>query len=403
MTDDVDVEESISESVLPVDVEQVAVPIILDTLQPWHQPRKQFVREQQWRLYAERLIRRLEGHLTLESGVVRYLTLPGVDQFDVEILGELCSEKDLNLEAVGFLAEAEKDPIRARTQVRTESLIKRGLIRDTSVIYPYRLEEVTARRGQAYRDVRSRAPFHIINIDACGSIAAPSAQHSTRIIDALHRLIEIQLNAATHPWMLFITTDARPENLSPQVNAALAEAIRENARESDEFRVGAISCFGAVDQTLDEALESAGDSNDSFVAMFSLGLTKWLLHNAAANSWDVKPKAFYSYSTTAHGSDATSMPCLAFEFAPRPIELRDQFGAVIPDGINMQENRPNYSMEALRRATEIGNLDQRLEADLQLRTELAERQLMLLRRSGYKDRALDEFRERFLRDDATMD
>lgn len=396
MIDPQDVDDDIGGSVLPTEIVEAAVPIALDTLQPWHQPRKQFIRERQWRLYSEHLIDRLEGRPSLNAGKLKYLTLPGIDQFDVEILGELCVEKGLSLEAIGFLAEAEKEPIRARAQVRSESLIKRGLTSDTSVLFPYRLEEVSATNGQAYREIRSRAPFHIINVDACGSIALPRAQHSARIIDALHRLIEIQLEAMRDPWMLFLTTDARSANLSADVIQALKAAIRQNSEGSDAFRDGAISCFGRAGQTLDQAFAHADAAPGSFVSMFSLGLAKWLLHNADLHNWDVKSKAFYCYSTRLAEEDGVSMPCLAFEFALRPVQLEDPFGAVRPNVRPEPPVRPDYSLMALRRASEIVDLDARLNADAALKSELATTQMQLLQDAGYHAAVVEDFRARFL-------
>lgn len=396
MTDDFIDDEDISESVLPTALEEAAVPLQLNKLLPWHQPRKQFVRERQWRLYTSQLIGRLQGRPSLRSGTLKYLTLPGIDQFDIELIGTLCRENDLELEAIGFLAESEKEAVKARAQFRTEGLIKRELLSDTSTIYPYRLEQITSHNGQAYREIKAHAPFHVLNIDACGSIATPTADHSERIIDALHRLIEIQLDVMRDPWLLFITTDARSNNLSPQVLDALKRAIRENANASQQFKDGTITCLGVDATTLDEAFVCAEANPERFLAMFSLGLSKWLLHNADAKGWNVKSKAFYSYSTRPHDDESVSMPCLAFEFSPRPVQLEDQFGAVNIEVANDPAADTDYSMKALERAQDITNLETKLEEDAELRRELAGRQFELLKNAGYQAAALDDFSKRFI-------
>ena len=89
MTDNFLDDEDISESVLPTQLDEAAVPLQLDRLLPWHQPRKQFIRENQWKLYTSHLIERLQGRPSLNSRTLKYLTLPGIDQFDTEMIGSL--------------------------------------------------------------------------------------------------------------------------------------------------------------------------------------------------------------------------------------------------------------------------------------------------------------------------
>ena len=294
MADELDDFDEFSESVLPLEVEEAAVPIPLTQLQPWHHPRKQFVREMQWRRYTYRLVQVLQDQQNIPSGTVRYLTLPGIDFFDVELLGECVSDFGLKLEATGFLAEAEKESIRARSQFRADSLVKRGLIEDTSITFPYRFEDLGNRKSQAYREIKARAPFDIVNVDACGSIAAPSANQPSRIINAIHELLSLQFSVGRKPWLLFITTDARKGNLSEEVRSALKDAIRQNSLDSEEFADGAKALFSAENEAdIDAALGEAEGSDECFLKFFSLGFSKWILHNANAVNWDVKSRQFY--------------------------------------------------------------------------------------------------------------
>ena len=392
-----DFDEEIGEKVLPDEVEELAVPIALDTLRPWHLPRKQFIRERQWRCCAELLIKRLQKQNapSIQSGTLNYLTLPGIDHFDVEILGELAKSRELRLNATGFLSEAGRDPVKARSQVRADTLIKRGLIEDTSITFPSRFEEISGLNSQAYREIKSRAPFHIINIDACGSIAAPTAHHSDRIIDALHRLIELQIGVIRDPWLLYLTTDIREDNLSENVKKALEEAIRENAALSDKFNEGTIAYFGMDGDDLETALAGASDEPAKFVSKFSLGFAKWLLHIADSQKWDLKCRSFFCYSTTPKDDDRVSMPCLAFEFRPRPIILEDRFGVVEPHNPNPPEPH-DYSIVALNKTQNMLNVDTLLANNEGLRIEFAKKQRALLQNAGYQPIALSSYDEQHL-------
>lgn len=380
------------ESVLPEVVEEIAVPIPLVNLQAWHRPRKQFIRERQWKRCAEFLLDRLvrNNAPSLRTSKVNYLTLPGVDYFDVEVIGDLAAERGLGLDAMGFLADLDRESVRARSQFRADTLVKRGLILDTSVTYPYRFEELATTSSQAYRSARARAPFHIINIDACGSIALPRAQHSARIIDALFNVVEMQFDTMRDPWLLYLTTDVREESLSRVVMDALHRAIRRNAEESVEFREGVVEVVGAEGDDLEGALLRAEHVPAKFVTKFSLGFSKWLIHNACAWHWDVKCRPYFYYSTRREGDNEASMPCLAFEFRPQRMNMQDVHGAVNEpeDGeVVVQE----YSMEALRRARDMVNVDALLEGDAPLRREFAGKQRRLLESAGYRPEALALF------------
>ena len=378
-----EVEFDLGDSVLPEEVDDIAVPLPLVALQPWHRPRKQFIRERQWVRCAEMLLDRLGASdaPSLRSGKVNYLTLPGVDYFDVEVIGRLAAERDLDLETVGFMAEAVNEPVKARSQFRSEALVKRGLITDTSVTYPYRVEELARRGGQAYRNVRARAPFHIINLDACGSIARPGAQPSTTLMEALFCLLELQFNTMRDPWLLYLTTDVRRETVVPEVKRALNEAIEQNASESDEFCQGIIASVGDPGDELVEALARADAVPAKLLTRFSLGLAKWLIHNAVQQEWDVKCRPFFCYSTTGEGEQGPSMPCLAFEFRPRPLNLRDVHG-VVEALVDEEEGGLDYSMEALRRSQEMTDVDTLLANDALLERDFADRQRGLLQGGG---------------------
>jgi len=398
MPDDFDDDnEDMAQSVLAVDIEEIAVPIPLRELQPWHRPRKQYVRERQWKACASNLIDRLRASnaSSIGDGKLKYLTLPGIDYFDVEVVGNAASAKGLSLEATGFLSEAEKEAIRARSEVRADSLIKSGVMEDTSITFPYSFEQIASPNGQAYREVRDRAPFHIVNIDACGSIAPPKAQQPSRIINALFSLVELQFQRMADPWCLFLTTDARFDNVSLDVMNAMSNAIRQNAHASAAFRDGATIAIGDEGEDLERALETSNANPRRFLNKFALGLTKWLLHNANEQGWDLKTKVFFCYSTKPTDEEGASMPCLAFEFKKQPVNMADLYGAV-QNPSPQDKNNVDYSMMALDRVQNMTDLDHHFRSNEDDRQEFAAKQRQLLVGAGYSLEALKAFDVQFM-------
>lgn len=381
------------DDVLPARVEEPAVPAKLDTLLPWHRPRKQLVREQ-WMRHARRLIRREKGGpgLPAQTGSdpeLRYLTLPGIDYLDVSQLADLCREMGCCLTSIGFQSGGEGNRHVARAQFREKSLIDAGHITNRSHTFARRFEDIVPTGSQVYRDLKARGPFHIVNIDACGSIAAPAADHANRLVDALYRVVELQLELHASRWLLFVTTDARPDSIAQQTLDRLCGAIFDNADANVSFRERAIPLFESGEEDIRAAVRLAGARpGRSFLQLFALGLAKWLLDLAHGKKWDMKTHRPYCYSTMPPQDGTPSMACLAFEFLPPLPGLHDRLR------VTRAQPAPNPPREdtAVRAATKVGvmtNADAAIREDEALRARMTEKLRERLEEAGYEREALD--------------
>ncbi|WP_157085638.1 PP_RS20740 family protein [Methylobacterium sp. Leaf99] len=391
-----------AEESLPNEVTLDAVPIKLTELFAWHRPRKQKVRQDQWVGLATGLIDRLKAQnnlvhrdIVMPDGTtarvypeVRYLTLPGLDYLDVRLIAEMCSGKDCHLTSVGFLSDAVEAPLMARAIVRETGLVQAGYISDKSVTFPRSFESICKSDGSTLAELRRRAPFHVVNIDACGSIAPTRAKHSGRLIDAIYRLVELQLSKANHRWLFFLTVDVRSGDMDMETLDAICNAIRENAAHSNEFSNGACDLLDPETDNIDNAIATAKNKDGrSLLDLFSLGISKWLLHLAEQKQWSVKLKRSHCYSTRPMDNPDPSMCSLAFEFIPPPVGLTDPFG------VTRQQPSPgaspeNPSMQILSAACQIDNLDSLMEQDAVLAETLNARTHDLLAEIGYEREAL---------------
>lgn len=403
---DDDVEESLEDLVsdaLPPVVDDRALPLDLNKLFPWHRPRKQKVREHQWVRLTKSYITRMkergdllpiqvvgsDGRTIHQAPELRYLTLPGLDYLDVRMLGEAANGDGCRLTAVGFLDGASQTRVLARARVREVGLVQSGYITDQSITLPRQLESVCSADGDSLRELKRRAPFHIINIDACGSIAPKSAEHSSRLIEAIYRLVELQLAKANHRWLFFLTVDVREEDIDAQTFDALCDAIRQNAAQSEKFKSAAIELFSANDTDLEISIAKARASGGRGVLdLFSLGFSKWLLHLAEGKQWTVRLKHSHCYSTWGGQAVPPSMCSLAFEFIPPPPGLTD------PLGVSRQapaaggpEGDP--SMQIVAAAAAIDDLDVLFAEDIDLADEMNEKTRLLLIEAGYLPAALE--------------
>ena len=386
-------DRQLADDVLPVRVKDLAVPVKLDRLLPWHTPRKQLVREEQWIELARRLIERERGRpgLRQEGDVqpeVRYLTLPGIDFLDVRQLGEVCTNLECRLTSTGFQSGGEGNRDVARAKVREQSLVDAGFITGNSHTFPRRFEEIVNVGSVAYRDLKLRGPFHIVNVDACGSVAAPTANHQNRLIDAVYRIVELQLELKTGRWLLFVTAHAVPASIARETLSRLCDAIHANADKNTGFRIALLPLLNTEEVDLREAIEAAsGAAGKRFLRLFGLGMAKWLLHLARDKNWDMQTHHPFCYSTMPGEDTTPSMVCLAFEFLPPPAGLRDLFQVARAEPADDSSHR-DTSIRAVEKISGMANADCQLGTDEKLRTRMVENLRNLLEEAGYDQAVL---------------
>ncbi|CAN0564954.1 unnamed protein product, partial [Laminaria digitata] len=275
-----------------------------------------------------------------------------------------------------------------RAEVRQDALIKAGLITDRSHTVWRKLEEVSSTSSNAYRELKRRGPFHIVNVDACGSPAPPTAEHAHRLLDAIYRVVELQLAKSASAWLMYVTVDVRNESLSAQTLTNLTGAIRENASASADFHGQFMEFFGQEMKTVDEAIGlHSANAGEGFVRLFSLGLAKWLLHLASSKQWRLKMHSSFFYSTSDQSQKRPTMPCLAFEFLPPILALVDQFNVT-----NAQPasggTESDFSLRALDKVRSMEDLDQKIAGNSELLQALIEQTRGLLSEAGYAGTAL---------------
>ena len=386
-------DRDIQNEVLPVEPDEKAIPIELDSLQPWHRPRKQFIRSRMWRKFSRNLIQRETGKPGLQippdgKPEVRYLTLPGFDYIDVELLADLCTEMGCILTSTGFLAgDGQSNPEVARAKIREQSLIDKKFISHHSFTHYRRLEEI-AHEKQASIILDERGPYHIVNIDACGSIAPPKgADGRTRIIDVVYRILEFQLQHKTGSWLLFLTTDARPNTIDEGTKNKLLDPIKNNAQTNIMFSRMVSSIFGKNNDVEKAVKQSVDSSGENFLKFFTLGFSKWLIHLAKEKQWEVKTHETYCYHSGKNGTHEPTIVCMAYEFKRTHTGLHDSFNlAQVPPSTAREIE--DTSVRAAKKVDDMENVVSKLKSCDRLREEMKNQTKQMLEKIGYADAAI---------------
>jgi hypothetical protein len=198
-------------------------------------------------------------------------------------------------------------------------------------------------------------------------------------------MVELQFELCSSRWLLFLTADVRVENISTGTMNSLAKAIKENAQHNEEFKNDAIELLSAPDksETVADAIDLASQkTGESFIKLFALGFSKWVLHLAKSKNWQLKMHRSYYYSTTSQSNIKPSMPCMAFEFLPPIPALEDRFDAVNA-APRTQGDGEDLSMRALKKVAEMEDLDKLMSSDMSLRDDMIAATKALLEDAGY--------------------
>jgi hypothetical protein len=345
--------------------------------QPWHLPRKQYVRHYQWCEQVGRLLKNIE----LTDGTLKYLGLPGVDLLDLRFIhSQICETRGIKLRFLGFNSSAmpsNKDHIELNISLDEVRRLPRvdprsDMIRDNFAL-------IAKADSLACRKTRELGPYDVVNLDLCdgfGAHAPGAADHT--YYDAVQSLLALQ-SRCKNPWLLLLTTRADAQNIDPQVLETLLGKYIDNLATCAPFRDASRERFAIETK---EALIAAAATPDGLLAVFLTGICKWRLALALAHqppiSLELCSAVGYRVVTGAVHEDLVS---LAIKFTPTYAPPDDPLGlarrpAAAPDECAL-------SARALNRVAKRVDADKKLADDASLNHRMIEATAILLAAARY--------------------
>jgi len=230
---DSDFADDIVQDELPIHTEPP-----VDEFQPWHRVRKEYIRELQWNELTRRMIKRywrrqlsqseepwmLEdgppGDVTIPEAVylsraLNCLVIPGEDLLDMRALWRDIRPLNCKIRYLGFNESHSSDYRNTRLHVSHNTVTSlQDVIRESYVTHD-RFESVAQETSQAYRYMRHYGPFHIVNLDFCGSLFPNTRTENQAFYNAILRLLTYQFDHQRSEWLLFVTTMVEPREHFP--------------------------------------------------------------------------------------------------------------------------------------------------------------------------------------------
>jgi hypothetical protein len=339
--------------------------------QPWHRPRKQFVRREQWsallkRLYTDRP----------PADPVRYLGLPGVDLIDVRYLyEELCRPSDRNLRFLGFNTDAKPGTnAQIELSLSLDEVRRLPYVDPLSDVLPDDFRRLSTDTSIAWTRTLKLGPFDVVNIDLCDGVASDPPYLEESMYRALAQLAALQ--ARNHaPWLLLITTRVARGMFDVAAEASLIDLFRAIVAQCPEGFVDACSQLLASDpMTIDPA--ACGEID--YLNLIIVALGQWLASLVQAHGVHKVELA----STLGYRVDP-SAPCedlvsIAMRFTPIIAAPPDPF-APQPTVVDECET----AIQVARRASARKDLDDLLAGDSELHEALVGETEVLLASARY--------------------
>jgi hypothetical protein len=347
---------------------------------PWHRPRKQYVRSEQWAVQIGKLF----DDLGVDSRTLRYLGLPGIDLLDLRYFhSQLCVQRNLDLLFLGFNTEAQDgSSAQVELNISLDEVKKLPRVNPRSLIVNFDIATLANESSLGFKHAKTLGPFDVVNLDLCdgfGSASAGSPEDNQ--YNAMGQLLSLQFRNK-NPWLLLLTTRVGSQHVHSSFLNKIFQKYLDNLVNCAEFQTISQSELKIGDaQTLGAAVQA----EETLLPVVLTGLCKWLvglaINNSPPSEVEVKSVIGYRVNQASRCEDLISM---AIRFTPKMTTVADPMNVIRPS--TDLPNECSLSARALRRVIKRKDADALLSADAELRKDMTNGMADLLTIARY-DRA----------------
>ncbi len=283
-----------------------------DLSEPWYRPAKQYLRREQWNASVLRLLNLLPASQSSEASTIRYVGLPGQHHFDVLSMGGICRKKNLRIDYLGFRTGdgSAAKPVHLR---ELQALSNSHHYTQTSITIPDNIQNIGRPNTIATTAFQARGPFDVVNLDVCGGVLHGN---TTPLLNAIKYVLSSQIQR-NEPWLLFVTTAAKAEDIETEVITKFFSAVTTNCDTVTAFKKELVEVAARFSISAEESLlNPATMKQDGFLRFFTLAFGKWLLANLALNTPRAIATLHSAYSFRNTDRTEPEMLSLAYVISP---------------------------------------------------------------------------------------
>lgn len=330
---------------------------------PWHKPRKQWIRVNQWWKQIER---NLINNPTFGTDTIKYFGLPGKDLLDIRYFEQQLSALNKKICLLGLI----NNPLEWKSaQAQLSKIYDLIGIDEDSTIERLDFDNLLNYNTIGYSKIKKFEYFHIVNLDFCSSIT-PISSNDDRL-RALEHLIHYQLQQVPNNWLLFITTRTSKETSNSNSYEELIRCI-DQTLTNDIFYSQFIEVFSDV--LLDErSIDRNNLEDQKFINMFIVGLFNWISKNSHALNFDIKLSSIACYDI--QGDNSNDMISMCFTF--KKSLSTPSTPANLPTFIEMNVR----ALDKIKRIIPLDNIIN--TGDINIYKSIVKQQMNLLDEAGY--------------------
>lgn len=329
---------------------------------PWHKPRKQWIRENQWWKQIER---NLINNPTFGTDTIKYFGLPGKDLLDIRYFEQRLSSSNKKICLLGLINSPQEWKSAQEQLSKIYDLI--GIDKDSS-IERLDFDNLLDYNTIGYSKIKKFEYFHIVNLDFCSSLI-PNNTNDNRL-RALEHLIHYQLQKVPNNWLLFITTRTSKDTSNSNTYEELVRCVDHNLIQ-DDFYNKFIEIFSDVILN-DRSIDRNSLENQKFINIFIVGLFNWISKNSHELNFDIKLSSLACYDIQGDNSNDMISMCFTFK--------KILSSPTIPANLlSLRET----NLRALSKIQKIIPLDTIISSDIDRYTSIVQQQIQLLNEAGY--------------------
>jgi hypothetical protein len=344
---------------------------------PWHRPRKQFVRNDQWLYYVSGLV----DERNLSDGPITYFGLPGADLLDIRFFDKtVCNKKNVKLRFLGFDHGAAPDSDAASEFIISrDEVSKLESIDPQSDIIAHDIRELSDEDSIAWQKTLEYGPYDIVNLDLCDGITKEEGGNiNDTYYNAVSRLLTVQSRRKS-PWLLFLTTRVGKGHIHEDALEKLCDLYLKNLESCLPFREQSKAKLKIENETEFNLAKSDGQGLQRIVLT---GLCKWLIGLTLGQNPPtlMEVKSLLGYRVK-QGAPAEDMVSIALRFQPTHVPPNDPIQLAATKAI-----APDECTQAEKVAARVGaivDVDELLASDPAVMSEMTEAMCSLLESARY--------------------
>jgi hypothetical protein len=349
-----------------------------DGFMPWHKPRKQYVRENQWWRALQRIISSKDFN---GLNTIKYFGLPGGDLLDVYYFSKKIIENGgFNNKKIlihGFINN-NKDKIKAES--RLSQILDMECIDSSSKVEKFDFCEIHGPNAVAYSKIKDFGGYHFVNLDFCDSVFK-----SETLLSLICLMSEQFRLVRDIPWLLCLTTRADLCNIDVELIEKLSKIYTSDIPSDPDLETLLLEVCNKIYPQID-SVNFSSLPEDKLSEALQLSFIYWIIAESHAKGCAVELASSMKYRVHK-GNQYPDMYSYVFRFKKRTCVESDAYGLVDTSKVKQSTLTPEQKVSnkggSIKKFISTLDIDAHLDSQPELMQQMVTNKKELLHEAGW--------------------